>query len=337
MLSPIISYRLRLQRKRLRLRAMRKRRELIAVRDRSLSTKSGDIFLFITIRNECTLLPFFLQYYRSLGIDHFFFIDNQSDDNSLEYLVEQPDVSIWRTPHSYRSSRFGIDWINSLLSRFGHRHWCLTVDADEFFIYPFCDTRPMRALTDWLDGTEQRSFPAMLLDTYPKGPVDDLTYFSGQNPIELSSWFDPGNYVISKNKLYNNLWIQGGPRLRKFFNQDPYGAPSLNKIPLVKWDKKYVYVSSTHHLLPRGLNLTYDQQGGERPSGILLHPKFINKFKARAHEELSRREHYNKSAEYKSYAVTSRKPLEFWTDYSEKYINWRQLEILGLMSKGNWA
>ena len=24
-------------------------------------------------------------------------------------------------------------------------------------------------------------------------------------------------------------------------------------------------------------------------------------------------------------------------DYSERYINWRQLEILGLMSKGNWA
>jgi hypothetical protein len=23
--------------------------------------------------------------------------------------------------------------------------------------------------------------------------------------------------------------------------------------------------------------------------------------------------------------------------WSEKYVNWRQLEILGLMSKGNWA
>ena len=28
---------------------------------------------------------------------------------------------------------------------------------------------------------------------------------------------------------------------------------------------------------------------------------------------------------------------ELWCKWSEKYINWRQLEILGLMSKGNWA
>ena len=28
---------------------------------------------------------------------------------------------------------------------------------------------------------------------------------------------------------------------------------------------------------------------------------------------------------------------DLWCRWSEKYINWRQLEILGLMSKGNWA
>ena len=28
---------------------------------------------------------------------------------------------------------------------------------------------------------------------------------------------------------------------------------------------------------------------------------------------------------------------DLWCKFSEKYINWRQLEILGLMSKGNWA
>ncbi|MEY8842131.1 glycosyltransferase family 2 protein, partial [Cribrihabitans sp. XS_ASV171] len=53
--------------------------------------------------------------------------------------------------------------------------------------------------------------------------------------------------------------------------------------------------------------------------------------------ELTRREHYSGSAEYIAYAEKLREQPELWCKWSEKYINWRQLEILGLMSKGNWA
>ncbi len=38
-----------------------------------------------------------------------------------------------------------------------------------------------------------------------------------------------------------------------FFQDNPEEAPALNKIPLVKWSKKYAYVDSTHMLLPRGV------------------------------------------------------------------------------------
>jgi len=135
-----------------------------------------------------------------------------------------------------------------------------------FFVYPFCDTRPIRALTDWLDGSAIRAFSAMLVDMYPKGPIDRQIYQEGQDPMEIAHWFDSGNYVMSKNPEYLNLWIQGGPRARVFFAEDPDSAPSLNKIPLVKWHRSYVYANSTHMLLPRGLNLVYDDIGGEKAS-----------------------------------------------------------------------
>ena len=70
------------------------------------------------------------------------------------------------------------------------------VDPDELFVYPFCDTRPLRALTDWLDVSGVRSFGAMLLDMYPKGPIDAVPYRAGQDPLEIAAWFDPGNYMI---------------------------------------------------------------------------------------------------------------------------------------------
>ena len=328
---------MRLRRKRWLIRAWRKRRELSSVTDRTAAIRGGDILLFSTFRNENVRLPWFLKYYRDLGVNHFLMVDNDSDDGGREYLAEQPDVSLWTTKGSYKRSRFGVDWLNHLQRRFGHGHWCLVVDPDELLVYPFCDTRPLRALTDWLDASSIKSFSAMLLDMYPKGPLDETPYERGTDPLQIATWFDSGNYTLSRNHRYGNLWIQGGPRMRAFFADEPWRAPALNKIPLVKWDRSYVYASSTHMLLPRGLNLVYDEWGGEKASGVLLHTKFLDTFGVKAAEELSRRQHYAGSHEYRAYAAGMRDRTDLWCKWSERYINWRQLEILGLMSKGNWA
>ncbi len=331
------SYRLRVQRQRWRVRAFRKRRELTAVADRTRNIHPNEILVFCTLRNERVRLPFFLDYYRKMGVGHFVAVDNDSTDGSLGYLADQPDVSVWHTSNSYKRSRFGVDWLNWLQTRYAHGHWCLVVDPDEFLVYPFCDTRPLRALTDWLDASSIKSFSAMLLDMYPKGRLDAQPYEEGDDPIQIASWFDSGNYTLKKNKKFGNLWIQGGPRSRVFFRDQPAKAPALNKIPLVKWDRKYTYVSSTHMLLPRGLNQVYDEWGGEKASGVLLHAKFLDTFSAKAAEELERGQHYSASIEYRAYADSLKDDPDLWCKWSEKYINWRQLEILGLMSKGNWA
>ena len=146
-------YILRLARKRWRIRAFRKRGELRSAIDRTPQITPDGILLFSTLRNERVRLPYFLRYYRDLGVSHFLIVDNDSDDGSCEYLQTQSDVSVWTTPHSYKRSRFGVDWLNWLQMKYGHDHWCLVVDPDEFFVYPFCDTRPLRALTDWLDAS----------------------------------------------------------------------------------------------------------------------------------------------------------------------------------------
>ncbi|WP_208347065.1 glycosyltransferase family 2 protein [Pseudaestuariivita rosea] len=328
---------MRLRRKRFLLRAWRKRKQLLGLSDKTKSIAPDDILLFSTVRNERVRLPFFLKYYRDMGINHFIIVDNESDDGTPDFLADQSDVSVWSAKGSYKRSRFGVDWLLWLQKKYAHGHWTLVVDADEFLVYPFCDTRPIQALTDWLDASSIRSFGTLVLDMYPKGTVGQTAYQPDQSPFEILQWFDTGNYTISKNSLYGNLWIQGGPRARVFFSDEPALAPALNKIPLVKWNRRYAYASSTHMLLPRGLNLVYDQWGGEKTSGCLLHAKFLDDFIDKAAEELERKEHYAASREYQGYAENLQKPPEIWCDQSEKYANWRQLEVLGLMSKGNWA
>ena len=310
---------------------------MTSLRDRTAQIAPNAILALVTLRNERVRLPYFLDYYRSIGIDHFLIVDNDSNDGSREFLADQPDVSLWTTGESYKGSRFGMDWLNHLLRRYGAGHWCLTVDPDEFLVYPHVNTRPLRALTDWLESSGQRSFSAMLLDMYPKGPITDQPYREGQDPFEIAAWFDPANYAIRKNRKFLNLWIQGGPRARSFFADQPQSAPALNKIPLVRWQRRFAYASSTHMLLPRSLNLVYDQDGGEMASGALLHAKFLSTFIAKSAEELDRRQHYADSQEYRAYHQGLQDAADFWCPQSRRYRDWRQLEEVGLISRGNWA
>ena len=336
-MGALASYRLRLQRRRWHLRARRKRHELSVVQDRTNMIRPGDVLLFSTFRNEEVRLHYFMQYYRNLGVDHFIFVDNDSTDGSREFLSEQKDTSVWTTKNSYKRSKFGTDWLNGLKAKYADGHWVLVVDVDEILVYPFCDTRNLRALTDWLDASSIKSFGTMLLDMYPKGKIQHARIREGRDPVKTAPYFDASNYFVERNKKYGNLWIQGGPRMRSFFRDRPQFSPALNKTPLVKWSRGYVFVSSTHTLLPRGLNLVYDEWGGQKPCGALLHTKFMNTFSEKAEEEMKRKQHYAASREYRTYLKQMEGDLKLWNEQSDEYQGWQQLEDLGLMSRGNWA
>ncbi|QGY00085.1 glycosyltransferase family 2 protein [Roseovarius faecimaris] len=331
-----LAYRLRWKRRRLLFRSFRKRRQLRPVIDRTAQIGPDDILVFSTMRNEMVRLPHFLAHHRALGVDHFLIVENDSDDGTRDYLARQPDVSLWTTPASYKLSRFGVDWLTWLQHRHAHGHWCLTVDADEILIYPHHDTRPLRALTEWLDRHDRRSFGALMLDMYPKGPLNAQVYEAGDDPFDILAWFDGGNYMIQKKPDLENLWIQGGVRARVFFADRPRRAPTMSKTPLVKWHRGYAYVSSSHSILPRKLNHVYDEAGGERTSGILLHTKFLHTIVERSAEEKHRAEHFANSDLYDTYYDSLTRNPDLWCEKSTRLISWRQLEAMGLMSKGNW-
>ena len=332
------AWRMRTRRRYLIVRGWRRaRRQLLVVADRTGLLRPGMIRLFATLRNEGERLPHFLDHYRRLGVGHFLIVDNASTDGSADWLAGQPDVSLWTTAHGYKQSRFGMDWINGLLLRHGSGNWCVTVDADELLIYPHWETRPLPALTDWLDDRGIPAMGALMLDLYPRGALDGVAHEPGQDPLTVLEWFDAGNYVMRRKADLGNLWIQGGPRARVFFAADPRRAPTLGKVPLVKWHWRYAYVSSTHTMLPPRLNRTWDASGGETLSGVLLHTKFLPVIVSKSQEEKQRRQHFANSSLYDAYydAVTAAPDL--WCAQSTRYQGWRHLEGLGLMSRGGWV
>lgn len=329
-------YKLRLRRKRFLWRGFRSRHKLTPVQNHTRQIAPADILLFATMRNEALRLPYFLQHYRALGVRHFLIVDNGSDDGTLELLKEASDVSVWHTGASYKSARFGMDWLTWLLMRYGHGHWTVTVDADELLIYPDHDTRPLPDLTKWLDAQGHPMMGAMMLDLFPKGSPDDQVYTPGQDPCEVLAWFDAHGYWVQQQPKMGNLWLQGGVRARCFFAKDPARAPTLNKIPLVKWNRRYVFVNSTHNALPCWLNRCYDEPGSQKVSGVLLHTKFLPGSAARARQEQARQEHFSNSSLYDAYYDAVAENPDLWQPESVKFTGWQQLVDLGLMFRGPW-
>lgn len=332
--SLLHAYRLRWKRRRFLFRVWRKRRQIAVQSDKTRQIAPGAILAFSTMRNEMLRLPFFLEHYRKLGVDHFLIVDNDSDDGTFEYLTQQSDVSVWRTSHKYRLARFGMDWVGWLLWKYGSDHWCLTVDADELLVYPNVDHRDLKALTSWLDQKGRSSFGAMLLDMYPKGPLEDTTYAQGDDPFSVLNWFDPENYRHQRHPYYGNRWIQGGVRERVFFRDDPTRAPTLNKTPLVRWHWRYAYVSSTHQILPPHL---HDVFGRNVTSGALLHTKFLPNIGQKSTEELARKQHFENTERYETYHQRLTRNPVLWHAGSREYVGPEQLVELGLMSKGDWV
>ena len=329
-------YKLRIRRKKLLWRAFRKRRDIVRVSRKVDAIRPGDILLFATLRNEAQRLPYFLQHYRRLGVGHFLIVDNNSDDGTPDLLRSEPDVSLWNAQASYKAARFGLDWLTCLLWRYGHGNWCLTVDADELLIYPDWENRDLHVLTKWLDHHNMPAFGAMMLDLYPKGAVTAQSYVAGQDPTEVLQWFDSHGYWAQRQPKLGNLWLQGGPRARAFFQYDPRLAPTLNKIPLVHWNRSYVYVNSTHNALPAHLNETYDLGGVERPTGVLLHTKFLPDAAERAREEKRRGEHFAQADVYENYYDQLAQGPDFWHADAQRYEGWQQLLRLRLMFGASW-
>lgn len=336
---PPLWRRLRLRRRRQGLlwRAFRARRQLKLVQDHTDQITSRDILLVAVLRNEENRLPHFLDYYRALGADHMLIVDNGSDDTTREILADQPDVSVWHTKASYRASRFGVDWANWLLAKYGHDHWCLTVDADELLVFPSALGTTLPELTETLDRHGHRGFGALMLDMVPKDALGDLKYQPGSDPIGLLAHFDPGPYRAERQSPLNNLWVQGGLRERKFFKDRPRRSPTLNKIPLVKWNRRWAYVISTHSLLPPRLNMIYGGPGSDTPSGALLHTKFLPEVVRKATVEKTRAEHFTHPELFDGYYDDLSANPVLWDEACVHYEGPDQLQALGLVGCGRGA
>ncbi|EIC22586.1 hypothetical protein Thi970DRAFT_02858 [Thiorhodovibrio frisius] len=314
--------------------ALRHGRDLTLKQNHLQRVRPNDLLLVAVMKNEAHRLPFFIDYYRTLGIDHFLFVDNDSTDHFNAVVADQPDITTYHTRASYKASNFGMYWANYLLLRHGIGHWCLTCDPDEFIVYPHQESRSLRDLTDYLASIREDAFFTVMVDMYSDQTVNASAYREGDDPLLTCPYFDGTGYSKSYDQRYRNLFVQGGVRRRAFYAHNPAKAPALNKIPLVRWRAHFAYVESMHMAIPRRLN---QAASADKTTGALLHFKFISQLQQKVKEEAIAQQHYDNSSEYRKYAQAIEQQRAFHDpSVSVRYDNWQTLARQGLIGLGEW-
>jgi glycosyltransferase involved in cell wall biosynthesis len=285
---------------------------LVRIDGRPIQEAPDEIRAFMTVRDEMVRLPHNLAHHRKIGVARFFVIDNGSTDGTREFLLAQPDCHVFMTHDSYSESMCGLDWQNALLDEYGLNHWCLTVDADEWFIYPGYETKPLSDLAAYLHRTGAQGVFSFLLDMYGPGPVAEAISQSKRSLLDVCPYFD-GQYAWRRRLNIPGLQrphfpeynVAGGPRWRWFFprwHRHYYllkimwhisgllrfslpvrlrEPPMLRKIPFVRRlpGTRYENPHATTRLKLSDV------------TGILLHFKFLQDFYQRVNIELNRKEH----------------------------------------------
>ncbi|GAB2880690.1 glycosyltransferase family 2 protein [Paraburkholderia jirisanensis] len=280
--------------------------------------------LIVTVHNEAHRMAYFLRYYKSLGFEQFIVLDNESTDGLRDLLEQEPGVSIFAARGSYKKSRFGNDWINTVLSRYCSGKWVLYVDADEFFVFPHNDTKSIADLTAHLMRNGQRSVNSLMVDMYSTGKASENTCAPGENPAAVCPLYDAYGYHTRYDPRSRTTWAKGGVRARIFFD-DAWDGPALNKTPLVLWKRPYAYLKSSHQLWPARLNQPLSRSG-KTMTGALLHFKFLADIGMKLQAEAVRRQHTAEYGAYTDQLHVKRDEPDFVGAPTARYESWRSLQ-----------
>jgi hypothetical protein len=303
--------------------------EITRLDTQPISSDKSEIRLFGVMKDERLRLPYFLDYYRRVGVKHFCIVDNDSRDGTTDYLLEQYDCSVFHTKGSYAQSRAGLTWLNPLIDQYGDGHWVILADADEILVYPGIEARALPELCQWLDRKGFQGVLTLLLDMYSDRPLQEINYVEGEDFLKACCWFDQSYYFVRRlglpffNPPCPSIEPIGGPRLRLCFpsQNTPRLWPRLRvkllrrlsrlafrlglsmkvggesvatqafKIPLVKWRRGYAFVTSHRLNHIRLAPIT----------GALLHFKYFQDFGARVRKAIESGMHYDGSSEYWRY------------------------------------
>jgi hypothetical protein len=224
-----------------------------------------NVFLTVTIGPDYRLLPYFLRYYKNLGIKNFLVILNTSDTLAMSILQEHginPVIS-WTEPFSERLKQL---YEREVVLRYcSNDDWVLYTDLDEFQHYPMglqeCLKRCDNIGVEYLDGRliDRVSDTGELITLDVCKSLDEQFPLGGYLTNNLLKAWDRkigiakgklivggGHHIFLENATYKNL------PYKKRINKHSYDI----EIHHFKWDRE-VLIRMNRYLQLKDDSLIY--------------------------------------------------------------------------------
>lgn len=153
-----------------------------------LHSRPGDVIAIVLVRNGGYYLDAFMAYYREMGIKHFVFMDNGSEDDTIAQISAYPDTIIDHCPlplaeyedlmRAYPAETYGRD------------RWCFYIDMDEVFDFEGRKTHGIKSLTGYLETNGHTALVAQMLEMFPKEPLVDVADMPFQEALREFRYYD---------------------------------------------------------------------------------------------------------------------------------------------------
>ena len=158
-----------------------RRRRLDVLAARSLRHVTGvqhlrlapdEVAITCLVKNGEYYIREFIEHHLELGCRHVFIIDNQSTDGTREIASRFNEVSIYTTSLNVGTYQTAIK--RQAAKRCVKSGWCLDLDIDEFFDFPFASELGISGLLKYCNDNGYTAVAAQMLDMYSGRPLASL-------------------------------------------------------------------------------------------------------------------------------------------------------------------
>jgi hypothetical protein len=270
-----------------------------------------ELVVVCLVRDGRPYVKSFVEHYLSLGVKHIAFLDNNSTDGTVEALKNYENVTVLRTKLPYKAGPGGTECLfkQYIITRFGNKNgWCLCVDIDELFDYPYSDVVGLGSLLRYLNDKRYTAVVAQMLDMFSREPLSGRAGHLDETLKEAHRFYDISDVTRKSIKELPHLRgnTYGSDEIEEFrggIRSTIFDAkPLLTKHPLVLLDGSVKPIDDSSHWVgnARVADLTC----------VLFHYKFLDgHLRKQAAQAVREEQYYENSAVYKRYLeVLDRNP-----------------------------
>lgn len=255
-----------------------------------LNNKQTELIVVCIVRNGEKYVGEFIKHYQKLGAKHIFFLDNQSKDNTVQLIMNQKKTTVLQSNLPF--GKYDCNFRTYMINRFAKNCWCLCVDIDEFFDYPYSNTIGLKSFLKYLNTNTFNAVACQMLDMFSNQPLSKK-FGSLQKTYK---YYDLTNIhkheLLGENKSSNpNIKFHKGGIRGTIFGLD---SIYLTKYPLVFLrDGLTAYDYRKHYILRNGKIADI--------SCLLSHFKLNSNLLEYSRQATAEKSHSKGSREYKKY------------------------------------